>query len=140
MSAILEKISRGKFDRTESLEFQEEMIKLGMSGLSLKECGDYYGLDPDDWAEWCEEHPITEARHSCGRARGIALAGQKLLQEINSGKINAITFYLKTQGNFTEKSIMRLEETLKVSHIPPPPVPKDPVEASKIYQQFMRDS
>jgi hypothetical protein len=128
------------FDRTESIAFQEEMIQLAMRGLSLKECGDYYGLDPDDWIEWCEEHPIAEARHNCGRARGIALAGQKLLQQISDGKINAITFYLKTQGNFIEKAADRAEETTKSRHPPFPPIPSDPTEAAKTYQQFMKDS
>jgi hypothetical protein len=130
----------GNFDRTESIEFQAEMVHLGTLGLSLKECGDYYGLDPDDWIEWCEEHPITEARHNCGKARGIALAGEKLMNEIKAGKINAITFYLKTQGNFLEKSAISIEENLKISKIPLPPIPVDPVEAAKVYKQFMQSS
>lgn len=129
----------GKFDRTESLAFQEEMVQLAMLGLSLKECGDYYGLDQDDWIEWCEEHPIAQARHSCGKARGLALAGQKLLQEIKAGKIMAIMFYLKTQGNFNEKSLMRVEESLKVAHMALPEIPSDPVEAAKVYRAFMAE-
>ena len=137
MSRILASI---KFDRKDDLEFQEKMAELGMLGLSLKECGDYFGLDPDDWLEWCEQHPIAEARLNCGKAHGIALAGEKLRAQIKQGKITAIMFYLKTQGNFEEKSLMKFETPLKFVHMPPPPIPSDPVEAAKTYQQYMKDS
>ena len=129
-----------KWDRTDPPEFYQEIKSLAMSGLSLKECGDFFGLDPDDWIEWCEYHPLTENRWNQGRAIGVALAGQKLIEQIRAGKINAVTFYLKTQGGFTEKQIMRLEESLKVVHPPPPPIPTDPTEAARVYQQFMKDS
>lgn len=135
MAGILNTI---KFDRTDSLTFQEEMIQLGMWGLSLKECGDYYSMDPDDWIEWCNEHPIAEVRHACGKARGIALAGKKLIKQINDGKTMAIMFYLKTQGGFTEK--LSLQESVKITHVPPPTIPSDPVEASKVYQRWMKES
>ena len=128
------------FKRRTDETFQETMIQLGMAGLSLKDCGDYFGLDPDDWIEWCEENPITEARLNCGKARGIALAGNKLLQQINEGKMSALSFYLKTQGGFTEKTYLQIEETLKASQVKMPEVPKDPIEASKTYQKFMKDS
>ncbi len=128
------------FDYRDPPQFYEEVILLSMSGLTIKEIGDYYSRDPDDWIEWCEEHPLVELKVAVGKARGIALAGQKLLQEIKAGKINAIMFYLKTQGQFTEKSSLQIDQTLKHAHIPLPPVPVDPVEASKIYQQFMKGS
>ena len=76
------KLSTGVFDGTCNITLQEEVIKLAMCGLSLKECGDYFGIDPDTWQEFCKDNPLTEERHNTGRARGIALAGQKLMNEI----------------------------------------------------------
>jgi hypothetical protein len=133
-------LTRGCFDYTENLEFQGEMVDLGMRGLTLKECGDYYGLDPEDWATWCKEHPITALRHNSGKARGIALAGRQLIEEIKRSKIQAIAFYLKTQGDFTEKSVMRLEDETKNVNMPRPPTPTDPVEAAKAYARFIQGS
>jgi hypothetical protein len=134
-------IDFGKFNRDPyNLEFYEEMMHLGMRGLSLKEAGEYYGLQPDDWKEWCEENPLTENRLNMGKAKGIALAGQVLLQQIKQGKTNAVTFYLKTQGCFTEKSTLNIEESLSVTQMNAPEIPIDPTEASKIYQEFMRNS
>lgn len=126
-----------KFTREGNQEFYDEMIQLGMCGLSMKECGDYYELDPLDWLEWCKEHPLAESRYNTGKARGVALASQQLLRQIKDGKINAIMFYLKTLGGFSEKSV--IESTTTV-HMPPPPIPVDPVEASKAYQRYMQDS
>ena len=130
----------GAFNGSDNYEFYEEIVALAMRGLSLKECGDYYSQDPDDWKLWCERHPLTESRHNTGIARGIALAGQQLLRQIKDGKINAIMFYLKTQGNFMEKSLYRVEEDLNITHALAPTMPSDPVEASKAYQRFMQDS
>lgn len=129
-----------KFTRQGSREFYDEMVQLGMCGLSMKECGDYYELDPMDWVEWCEKHPLAEASYNTGRARGVALASQQLLRQIKEGKMSAIMFYLKTLGGFTEKSVMELASTTKTINVPPPPMPTDPVEAAKVYAQFMKDS
>lgn len=139
MTSVLAQMAE-EFDRTDGIKFQEKMVMLGMRGLSLKECGDYFGLDPDDWIEWCKEHPIAEARHKAGKARGIALAGQRLLEQIKEGKINAITFYLKTQGNFTERSVMQIEDAQKNVRIPLPAMPIDPTEAANVYREFMKSS
>jgi hypothetical protein len=127
-----------EFDRNAGVAFQARMVRLGKCGLTIQECGDYFGLDPKDWAEWCEENPIAEARLKCGKAQAIAAAGEELLSQIELGKINAVIFYLKTQANFTEKSAVQIEESLKVMQMPV--VPTDAVEAAKVYQQFMRDS
>ena len=133
------------YAREDSDAFLEEVIQLGMRGLSLKECGDYYGLDPEEWTKKCEDFPIIEWRHNCGKARGIALAGQKLLNEVKSGKVNAIIFYLKTVGNFEAKAIQQVQTYQVYNHeippypvIPLPPIPSDPVEAANVYRDFMQ--
>ena len=92
-----------EFDYRDPPEFYNEVVQLAMSGLTLKEIGEYFCLDPDDWIEFCANHCLVELKFQHGKAKGIALAGARLLREVNAGKINAITFYLKTQGNFTEK-------------------------------------
>ena len=131
-------LSKGCFDYTASIPFQEEMVRLGMSGLTLKECGEYYGLDEKDWEEFCEENTITELRLRCGHAKAKALSGSQLISQIQSGKINAIMFYLKTQGGFTEKQALQLETTVK--DVKMPEFPSDPVEAAKAYQNFIKSS
>lgn len=123
-----------EFDRKDSLELGRDVVRLSMCGLSLKEIGDYYGQDPDDWAEWCELHPIVELKHAQGKARGVALAGKELLSQIEEGKINAITFYLKTQGNFTEKAPVPAD--VEQSTIPTT-LPTDPTEAASTYRMIM---
>ena len=129
-----------KFDRTDSVAFYNEMIELGKRGLSLAECGDYHGVLPEDWQEWCEEHKLTEIWHKRGKAQGLALAGEQLLEQIQAGKINAITFYLKTKGTFTEKTVDQLNETLKCPYPTMPTVPSDPTEAASTYRDFMKNS
>lgn len=129
-----------KFTNKDTLEFHKEMEELGMRGLSLKECGEYHGVDEESWDEWCKEHKLTEVSLQRGKSRGLALAGKQLIEQIKQGKIQAIMFYLKTQGNFTEKTISQIEESLKVAHLPIPAIPSDPVEASKTYQAFIKDS
>lgn len=111
-----------------------------MQGLTLKECGDYYAQDAESWAEYCDENKILYVMHDCGIARGIALAGRQLIEQIKAQKLDAIKFYLKTQGSYVEKSQLTIDNYSTPTHIPPPPVPTDAVEASKLYQQFMKDS
>jgi len=128
-----------KFTGKDTNEFYDEMVQLGMRGLTLEECGNYHALSPADWSDWCKAHPLTEARYKTGKARGVALAGQELLRQVQQGKINAITFYLKTQGTFAEKA------TIPVPLVPPAPLPiptlpTDSTEAARIYKQFMQDS
>lgn len=128
-----------EFDYRDPPEFYNEVVQLAMSGLTLKEIGEYFCLDPHDWIEFCANHCLVELKFQHGKAKGIALAGARLLREVNAGKINAITFYLKTQGNFTEKQAIQLEN---ITPAPPPmpPVPADPVEAAKTYQHYMQGS
>jgi len=128
------------WDYRDPKELYDEITELGTYGLALKEIGDYYCLHPEDWQEFCDEHPLVEMYYKCGVARGIALAGTHLIRQIKAGKIQALTFYLKTLGGFTEKSVMELQETLKVASMTMPTVPSDPTEAAKVYQRFMKDS
>ena len=127
------------FDRTDNFEFYNEMLELGKRGLTLKECGEYHSVDAEDWEEWCQQHKFTEVMLRRGKAQGLSLASEKLIEQIKAGKINAIMFYLKTQGNFNEKSVMKIEESLKVAHMALPEVPSDPVEAAKVYRAFMAE-
>jgi hypothetical protein len=129
-----------KFEYKDTFEFYQEMVELGRLGLTLEECGDYHGVLPEDWAEWCENYPVTVLSHKRGKAQGLVLAGRELLAQAAQGKINAVTFYLKTQGNFTEKSHMRLEEISKPKPVERPPTPIDPVEAAKAYKAFIQSS
>ena len=126
------------FDYRDTVEFYDEMIELGKRGLTIEECGQYHGVDDETWAEWCRDHPLTEVKLQRGKAQGLAIAGRELLNQIEAGKINAIMFYLKTQGNFAERTASQLEEAI-VSHTMPT-VPSDPTEAANVYRQFMKDS
>jgi hypothetical protein len=127
-----------KYTGKDTPEFYNEMIDLGMRGLSLEECGDYHDLGPLEWAEWCEKHPLTVARHKTGKARGVALAGKELLSQIEAGKINAITFYLKTQGQFTEKQAIPAD--LPKPTESPSLAGLDPTEAAKRYKDWITGS
>jgi len=138
-------LANNAYAREDDEALLEEMIQLGMRGLSLRECGNYYGVDPKEWADKCEEFPIIGERHNTGRARGVALAGQKLLQEVKGGKVNAIIFYLRTVGNFEEKALAEAQTYQIVNHeippypaIPLPVIPLDPVEAANVYRDFMQ--
>ena len=127
------------FDYRDPPEFYQEVVHLAMCGLSLKEIGCYYSVDDESWQEFCTDHPLVAEKVETGKAKGKALAAQELIKQIKGGKINAIMFYLKTMGGFNEKTVMQLEE-LKITHMPPPPIPSDPVEASKTYANFMKGS
>lgn len=126
-----------KFEYKDTFEFYEEMTELGRRGLTLEECGDFHGVSAVDWAEWCALHPLTSLSHKRGKAQGLALAGDKLLAQVEQGKINAVMFYLKTKGSFSEKTV----EEINISHAPQrPPTPVDPVEAAKAYRAFIQGS
>ena len=129
-----------EFDRNDPPEFYREIVQLAMCGLSMKEIGDYFGVDPLDWIGWCEEHPLVELRFNSGKAKGLALAGQELIKQIRQGKINAMTFYLKTKGSFTEKVTVESAEGTGKATAPPELIDLDPTEAAKRYKDWMQNS
>jgi hypothetical protein len=128
------------FDYRDPPEFYLEIIQLAMCGLSIEEIGDYYGLDPLDWVEWCKEHPLVENKVNCGKAKGLALAGQELIKQIKQGKVNAMMFYLKTKGSFTEKDLSDVDTQHGQATSPPELLNLDPTEAAKRYKDWMQNS
>jgi len=124
------------FERPPTFDFYEEITELGSFGLTLKECGDFYAIESEEWQEFCDEYDYVKTRHRAGRAKALAYAGRELLTQIKEGKLQAIMFYLKTKGTFFEKSILEIEND-DMSKLPPL-LPVDEVEASKIYQEYMK--
>lgn len=119
-------------------EFLKKVADVAGHGLTVPQTAAYFGISIGDWLTYCKESPAIDKAMQMGKAHQIYLCASKLLEHVEKGSLSATMFYLRTQANFNELAGSKLEglpspeDSSKL-----PELVKDPIEASKIYQQIM---
>lgn len=109
-------------------------------GMTRKHIQDYHGISEFKWAKKSVHKVGFEKSYLKGRASGISFTAGKLMDEIKKGNLDAIKFFLSRIAKYSEAPESDTNEPKKEK-------PKrliisvtDPIEAAKIYQEFMRGS
>lgn len=128
-----------KLGRKNEWEITDEIIKttevLAGRGLTVVQIQDYFGVSPTTWQRRCNANEELRLAYKRGKAKQIVHVSGKLIEQINDGSVAATIFYLKTQAGWKED--MHNEE--KEQDAPPVTINvNDPIEAVKVYQQFIR--
>ena len=84
----------------------QEAQDLGGLGMTLEMIRCYFGVDQKRWTEWGEEYPELKIAMKRGRSITMKKVVGKLMEQIEKGKLSAIIFYLKTQGQWRETGYM----------------------------------
>lgn len=120
-------------------EFLVEVGQLAGQGMTNEHLAHYYGVAEGTWYEYKKNYPEIDEAIKDGKAKCLQIATSILWKYVLEGDKASLFFYLKTQGGMTEtRNINAKVETtndkptteLKITTT-------DPIEASRIYQQFM---
>jgi len=111
----------------------EGLVKAGMSNKQLAE---YYGVSEDTWYRYKADNEELDHVVRTAKMRTTSIIASRLVQLCLEDNVPSIIFYLKTQGRWTEAKEIEddtqnkpIEKTvIKVT---------DPIEAAKIYEEFM---
>lgn len=134
-------IIKNKKGRPFGWEVTDEIIvtteKLSSLGLTLEQIRDYFGISNGMWISRKKEYPELGLALKRGRSKRIAKVSGRLMEQIDAGNVPAMIFYLKTRAGWRDESLHQDNDndendtkiTINV---------KDPIEAAKVYQQFMR--
>lgn len=141
--ATPKKSTKEPIGRKPKLEVNEEFIKkvykLSGQGFDNKNLYDYFQVSETTWYEYKSKYPEIERAIKDGKTQFLEIATNVMREGVLSGDKAWTMFYLKTQHGFCEtKNINAKVETpgekstteLKITT-------NDPIEASRIYQQFM---
>lgn len=118
-------------------EIVAEVEQLIGNGLTNEMMHGYYGICSDTWYRAIQQYPELGVAMRRGKPRAVNIASGKLFEKVKEGNLDAIKFYLRTQGRWSEHN------TLAVSGAPETPAAalsinvSDPVEAARIYQKIM---
>lgn len=118
-------------------ELLREVEELVGNGLTNEMMHGYYGICSTTWYRAVQQNPELGIAMRRGKPRAVNIASGKLFEKVKEGNLDAIKFYLRTQGRWSEHN------TLAVSGNPDTPAPaltinvSDPVEAARIYQKIM---
>lgn len=119
----------------------EEVERLAGLGMTRQQIHYFFRMGEEAWSTYEKRRPELVTAMAYGRSRQQAKVMGKLNEAIERGNLSAICFYLKTQCRWRETDRPGEEGGERA------PLPvfvfrtlKDPVEASKIYQQMMRES
>lgn len=118
----------------------EEIRIMAGQGMTVEMISDFFRISHQTFYNHAKKHPeLIEAAHY-GKALAIRKVSGKLMEKIEKGDTNAITFYLKTQAGFSNKAVLEIKPTAP-NNIPDnlKSITSDPVEAAKIYQQIMQE-
>ncbi len=128
-----------KLGRKSEWEVTAEVIKtveaLSGRGLTIYQIQDYFGISPSTWQRRSVDVEELRLAFRRGKAKQIAHVSGKLIEQINGGSVPATIFYLKTQACWKEDKDSETKEqesqavTINVN---------DPIDAVKVYQQFIR--
>lgn len=126
-----------KFTLTVTQRLLSEMSNLSALGMNMTQIYQYYGLTKDEFYEMRNEHPEIHTAINRGKAKQLASVSAKLLDKVAQGDVKAIQFYLSSMGwakyandAYREPEFEDIAD-IKISST-------DPVEAAKIYQDFMK--
>ena len=120
-------------------EFLAEVGQLAGQGFTNENLAHYYGVHASTWSDYKANYPEIDQAIKDGKARCLQIASSIMWQGVLSGDKAWTMFYLKTQHGYSETRNInaKVEEKgdkptteLKITTT-------CPVEASRIYQQFM---
>ncbi len=133
-----------RLGRKPSLEITDEILdeieKMAGNGLTQKQIAAFYHITPVTFIKMKKKDPRIMRVYKAGKSKAINEVSGILMEQIRSGNVPSIFFYLKTQAGWREKSTLKINSNIKSDN----PVLKiettDPIEASKIYQSIMTGS
>lgn len=114
-------------------EMIEEIKKLSFNGATQDEMMNYFGWKKDTWHKHQKTNPEFAAAINQQIARANIFVRGQLMRLIHNLNPAAIFFYYKTHLGVTETHKIISEVSL------PDFKGLDPIEASRIYQQYMKD-
>lgn len=109
-------------------------------GMSRKHIQDYHGISEFRWAKKSIHKVGLEKAYMRGRAKGISFTAGKLMDLINEGNLEAIKFFLSRIAKYSEAPESDTNEPQKDKPKKLVITVTDPIEAAKIYQEFMKGS
>jgi len=80
----------------------EEVFQLAFRGLEPKRIAAFYGVKVEDFYDACVDYPDLMDAWEQGRAKGVAYATQKLMEQMDKSVV-ASMFYLKTKDGWVEE-------------------------------------
>ena len=118
--------------------FLEEVGQMAGQGFTNENLASYYGVHASTWSDYKANYPEIDQAIKDGKAKCLKIATDIMWQGVLSGDKAWGMFYLKTQHGYNETKNINAKVTpganagieLKITTT-------DPVEASRIYQQFM---
>lgn len=121
-------------------EILEKIEKMSGLGLTQIQIASYYGISHMTWHKMKNKDERIDRAVKKGKSEIIEVVAGKLMQQINSGNLTAIIFYLKTQAGWREKNSLEVESKVKSKNQSYKIDTMDQIEASKIYQSIMTGS
>jgi len=134
--SIAHKTNKRKIEVTP--EFLAEVGQLAGQGFTNENLAHYYSVAVGTWCEYKKNYPEIDEAIKDGKAKCLQIATSILWKYVLEGDKPSLFFYLKTQGGMSEtRNINAKVSTNENSGVELKIATTDPVEASRIYQQFM---
>lgn len=120
-------------------EFLAEVGQLAGQGFTNENLAHYYGVAVGTWCEYKKNYPEIEESIKDGKAKCLQIATSILWKYVLEGDKPSLFFYLKTQHAFSETKNVnaKIDSSNEKSTTELKITTTDPIEASRIYQQFM---
>lgn len=87
----------------------EELKEMSLNGMSREQIADYYGVTVRRLNQIFVTRPDFKAAFDCGKAKGIRLATNCIMDKIREGNLLAAMFYSKCNAGWCEEQY-RLKE------------------------------
>ena len=120
-------------------EFLAKVHKLSGQGFNNENLYDYFQVSETTWYKYKDEYPEIDRAIKDGKTQFLEIATNNMREGVLSGDKAWTMFYLKTQHGFSEtKNInAKVDGSIEKSTTELKITTTDPIEASRIYQQFM---
>lgn len=120
-------------------EFLNEVGQMAGQGFTNENLASYYGVAVGTWCEYKKNYPEIDEAIKDGKAKCLQIASSILWQQVLAGNITCLLFYLKTQHGYSETRNInaKVGSSDEKSPVELKITTTDPIEASRIYQQFM---
>ena len=121
-------------------EILTKVEELAKKGMSRKHIQDYFGITEFKWGKKSIQKVGLERSYLKGRSIGISFTSTKLMEQVKEGNLDAVKFFLSRIAKYSEAPESDTNEPNDQKNKQLIINVTDPVEASKIYQQFMQRS
>ncbi len=111
----------------------EGLVKAGMSNKQLAE---YYGVNDATWYRYKADNEELDHIVRTAKMRTTSIIASRLVQLCLEDNVPSIIFYLRTQGRWSEAKEPEDDTQNKPTEKTVIKV-TDPIEAAKIYEEFM---